>query len=212
MKFSVILVLFAVSYVMSEPIVLNKSNFHEKTRSGTWFVKWYAPWCGHCQTIAPAWNEISNEMQGINVAKIDGSVDEDLASMYGVSGFPTMQIIKGGYVFDFTKSKLARTKENLVGFANGGWRLVSPSRAPGIPLKYDDIETLLVAAQVEVVHIATKKIIGGILIALGSLFVGMLIGSCCAPSKKVFIDLPQSSSSSSSTSSKTPSKTEKKKK
>lgn len=39
----------------------------------TWFVKMYAPWCGHCKKLAPAWDELANKVkpQNINVAKVD---------------------------------------------------------------------------------------------------------------------------------------------
>ena len=39
---------------------------------GTWFVKFYAPWCGHCKKLAPTWDEVSNVVvDSISIAKVD---------------------------------------------------------------------------------------------------------------------------------------------
>lgn len=58
-------------------VVLNNFNFNEVVNdpSKNVFVKFYAPWCGHCQNMAPAWAEFAdkmlNERDDIVVAKID---------------------------------------------------------------------------------------------------------------------------------------------
>ena len=38
--------------------VLNKETLTVSTEKG-WFLKFFAPWCGHCKALAPVWNELA---------------------------------------------------------------------------------------------------------------------------------------------------------
>jgi protein disulfide-isomerase A6 len=62
-------------------------------------VEFYAPWCGHCKNLQPAYEKAAKSLAGL--AKV-GAVDCDEESNkpfcggFGVQGFPTLKIIKPG--------------------------------------------------------------------------------------------------------------------
>lgn len=62
-----------------------------------WFVKFYAPWCHHCQALAPSWLEMSKELQGkLNVGEVNCDVEVRLCKDVRVKGYPTIHFFRGG--------------------------------------------------------------------------------------------------------------------
>eukprot|EP00994_Dinema_validum_P002387 NODE_1524_length_919_cov_79.944828_g1183_i0.p1 GENE.NODE_1524_length_919_cov_79.944828_g1183_i0~~NODE_1524_length_919_cov_79.944828_g1183_i0.p1 ORF type:complete len:268 (-),score=45.81 NODE_1524_length_919_cov_79.944828_g1183_i0:48-851(-) len=55
------------------------------------FVKFYAPWCGHCQRMEGAWNELAKAEPEVVIARCDASKYNELGSRFGVRGFPTLK-------------------------------------------------------------------------------------------------------------------------
>ncbi|KAL1303713.1 hypothetical protein AAFC00_007065 [Neodothiora populina] len=65
----------------------------------TSIVEFYAPWCGHCQNLKPAYEKAAKSLLGLaNVAAINCDEDHNkpLCGRFGVQGFPTLKIIKPG--------------------------------------------------------------------------------------------------------------------
>ena len=62
-------------------------------------VDFWAEWCGPCKQIAPALDEISEEMSGqIQIAKINIDENPQVPGKYGVRGIPTLLIFQNGQV------------------------------------------------------------------------------------------------------------------
>jgi protein disulfide-isomerase A1 len=59
------------------------------------FLEVYAPWCGHCKSLAPIWEELGKAYVGTDVviAKIDGSANH---IPFQIQGFPTLVLFLKG--------------------------------------------------------------------------------------------------------------------
>ena len=63
------------------------------------FVKFYAPWCGHCKTLAPKFDALAEKLagaKGLKIAKFDASNNDFDNEFYHVNGYPTILFIKKG--------------------------------------------------------------------------------------------------------------------
>jgi protein disulfide-isomerase A6 len=62
-------------------------------------VEFYAPWCGHCQNLKPAYEKAAKNLDGLaHVAAVNCDEDENkpLCGQFGVQGFPTLKIVRPG--------------------------------------------------------------------------------------------------------------------
>eukprot|EP00450_Noctiluca_scintillans_P008720 CAMPEP_0194482576 /NCGR_PEP_ID=MMETSP0253-20130528/4460_1 /TAXON_ID=2966 /ORGANISM="Noctiluca scintillans" /LENGTH=261 /DNA_ID=CAMNT_0039322119 /DNA_START=20 /DNA_END=805 /DNA_ORIENTATION=- len=88
----------------SRATVLGIENFteHVEDRGLPSFVKFYAPWCGHCKKLAPLWDDLAGKLEGkVQVATVDVTHNRWLADEWGVNGYPTLKLIAEGKVREY---------------------------------------------------------------------------------------------------------------
>lgn len=62
-----------------------------------WFIKFYAPWCPHCQDMAPTWEQLAKTMKGkLNIGEVNCDKETRLCKDVGARGYPTILFFKGG--------------------------------------------------------------------------------------------------------------------
>ena len=67
------------------------------TTQDPWFVKFYAPWCHHCQALAPSWAQMAKELRGqLNVGEVNCDKESRLCKDVRVKAYPTIHFFKGG--------------------------------------------------------------------------------------------------------------------
>ncbi|XP_058101786.1 protein disulfide isomerase-like 1-4 isoform X2 [Magnolia sinica] len=79
-------------------VVLQKGNFSSFIEKNRYvMVEFYASWCGHCQALAPEYAAAATELKGVVVlAKVDATVESELAEKYDVQGLPTVLFFADG--------------------------------------------------------------------------------------------------------------------
>lgn len=60
-------------------------------------VDFFTEWCAPCKPLAVSLDELSKEIgDKITIAKVNAEESPTITNKYGVRGFPTMLIFKGG--------------------------------------------------------------------------------------------------------------------
>ncbi|MEQ8654124.1 MAG: thioredoxin TrxA [Kiloniellales bacterium] len=74
-------------------------------------VDFWAEWCGPCRAIAPALEDLAQEMTGrVSIAKINIDENPKTPSQYGVRAIPTLMIFKDGQVAATKLGAVSRTQ------------------------------------------------------------------------------------------------------
>lgn len=129
---------------------LDQSNFDDKTAGKTVFLKMFAPWCGHCKAMAPAWEKLMEKYADhadVVVAEVDCTSDggKPICDEAGVRGFPT---IKYGSVDALEDYQGARDFDELEKFASELKPMCSPSNKekcePEMLKKIEELEAMTV--------------------------------------------------------------------
>ncbi|KAF9782145.1 thioredoxin-domain-containing protein [Thelephora terrestris] len=102
---------------------LDGRSFPNEIKNGGGFVKFFAPWCGHCKKLAPTWAQLAEQMKNqLTIAEVNCEEHGALCRAEDVQGYPMLYY----YDDDGVKTEYTggRKLEQLQGFVE---KVLKPS-------------------------------------------------------------------------------------
>jgi protein disulfide-isomerase A1 len=93
-------------------LVFTNDNFDtEIAKYENILVEFYAPWCGHCQQLAPEYSAAAKTLAEANppqyLAKVDVIENKELGERFGIDGFPDLKWFVNGVPSEYPGGRTA---------------------------------------------------------------------------------------------------------
>jgi len=121
-------------YASNSAVVhLTQANFSKLVTGSDqiWMVEFYAPWCGHCKSLAPEYEKAAKALKGIvNIGAVDMTTDQNVGAPYNIQGFPTIKFFgtNKNSPIDYNG---ARSAQAIIDFVLSQAKSIAQSRLTG---------------------------------------------------------------------------------
>ncbi|PFH44884.1 hypothetical protein AMATHDRAFT_72161 [Amanita thiersii Skay4041] len=128
-----------------EVVSLTPENFVQTLEKGPAFVKFFAPWCGHCKKLAPTWAQMAKRLQGghTTIAEVNCDDHRNLCTAQNIKGYPTLIYFANGKKSEYNSG---RKLDQMIAF-------VEQASAPPLRRLKNTDELQLMMDQHEVVYL-----------------------------------------------------------
>eukprot|EP00158_Paraphelidium_tribonemae_P006184 Partr_v1_DN27718_c3_g1_i3_m67410 putative thioredoxin-related transmembrane protein 3 len=130
---------------------LTTANFKETIASGAWIVEFMAPWCGHCQKLAPIWKDLAGEVASMNVGvgAVDCPANAAIQNAYDIKGFPTIIYFSNGQkIREYYQSRDLKSLKEFV---------VEMAKPSIVSISSNDLDSLLDNNDVVFLYLTSSK-------------------------------------------------------
>ena len=117
-----LLFLFTLTLSSSQSIPVTEKNLDEimyNTGKNPVFVKFFSPYCMHCQHFAPIWTEFSQKYKGnCIIAEVNCEEQRKICAKFEIDTYPTLKWIDKSRQIEIDYDDFERTVDSLIVFVH----------------------------------------------------------------------------------------------
>ncbi|SCV02905.1 LANO_0G00958g1_1 [Lachancea nothofagi CBS 11611] len=136
----------------SAVVKLTSENFVEFMKEHPLVLaEFYAPWCGHCKTLAPHYVEAAAALESsdIALAQVDCTEEQELCMEQGIRGYPTLKVFKSSQLDAPSEYQGGRNAQSIISYMTA--QSMPPVTVISGEEGADDLKDILVEASSAVV-------------------------------------------------------------